>query len=204
MQWTPRLSKSCGVTDTNISFLNSNHFFHWKERNKNWAFFHIVFKTLWNLKMGRSFKHRVHFLGVFTCELPSQSRSWKGQFLRKEAEVGPERESKLMRIIFNFLPHLKDFKDSGFMLTILFVWFDLSLPFWVLMYWTQYKMVLFSIFLLCFSRGLARRPPVQVIEQLQQLNKVIKLGHMFCKSRDPDFLLDVIHQQVIWHLRFIV
>ncbi|XP_071813401.1 integrator complex subunit 1-like [Apostichopus japonicus] len=44
-------------------------------------------------------------------------------------------------------------------------------------------------------RGLARRPPVQVIEQLQQLNKVIKLGHMFCKSRDPDFLLDVIHQQ---------
>lgn len=70
------------------------------------------------------------------------------------------------------------------------------------MYGTKYVRVLFLIFF--FSRGLARRPPVQVIEQLQQLNKVIKLGHMFCKSRDPDFLLDVIHQQVIWHLRFIV
>ncbi|KAJ8037540.1 Integrator complex subunit 1 [Holothuria leucospilota] len=43
--------------------------------------------------------------------------------------------------------------------------------------------------------GPARRPPVQVLEQLQQLNKVLKLGHMFCKSRDPDFLLDIIHQQ---------
>jgi hypothetical protein len=40
-----------------------------------------------------------------------------------------------------------------------------------------------------------RRPPHQVLEQLKVLNRSLKLGHLLCQSRSPDFLLDIIQRQ---------
>ena len=45
-------------------------------------------------------------------------------------------------------------------------------------------------------RGPARRPPPAVIEGLKNTNKSLKLGQMLCRSRSPDFLLDIIQRQV--------
>lgn len=41
----------------------------------------------------------------------------------------------------------------------------------------------------------ARRPPQQVLDQLQALNHSHRLGHLLCKSRHPDFLLDIMTRQ---------
>ncbi|XP_012235506.1 integrator complex subunit 1 [Linepithema humile] len=43
--------------------------------------------------------------------------------------------------------------------------------------------------------GIARRPPPAVLEQLQSLNTSHRLGHLLCRSRKPDFLLDIIQRQ---------
>ncbi|XP_030834653.1 integrator complex subunit 1-like [Strongylocentrotus purpuratus] len=43
--------------------------------------------------------------------------------------------------------------------------------------------------------GPVRRPPIQILDQLQHYNKVLHLGHMLCRSRNPDFLLDIIQSQ---------
>ncbi|XP_025155435.1 integrator complex subunit 1 isoform X3 [Harpegnathos saltator] len=43
--------------------------------------------------------------------------------------------------------------------------------------------------------GIARRPPPGVLEQIQLLNTTHRLGHLFCRSRKPDFLLDIIQRQ---------
>lgn len=43
--------------------------------------------------------------------------------------------------------------------------------------------------------GPARRPPKTVLDQLQALNSSLKLGHLLCRSRKPDLLLDIIHRQ---------
>lgn len=43
--------------------------------------------------------------------------------------------------------------------------------------------------------GVPRRPPLQVLEQLQTLNKTHKLGHLLCRSRKPDLLVDIIQRQ---------
>ena len=44
-------------------------------------------------------------------------------------------------------------------------------------------------------RGPARRPPPAVIEQLRTLNGSLRLGHLLCRSRQPDFLLEILHRQ---------
>ena len=41
----------------------------------------------------------------------------------------------------------------------------------------------------------ARRPPPPVLEQIQSLNSTHRLGHLLCRSRKPDFLLDIIQRQ---------
>ncbi|KAL3270064.1 hypothetical protein HHI36_009122 [Cryptolaemus montrouzieri] len=41
----------------------------------------------------------------------------------------------------------------------------------------------------------ARRPPQTVLEQLQNLNNSHRLGHLLCRSRNPDFLLDIMSRQ---------
>ena len=43
--------------------------------------------------------------------------------------------------------------------------------------------------------GIARRPPQVIIEQLKQLNSTVRLGHLLCQSRQPDFLLEIIQRQ---------
>ncbi|CAH1990514.1 unnamed protein product [Acanthoscelides obtectus] len=43
--------------------------------------------------------------------------------------------------------------------------------------------------------GEARRPPQAILEQLQTLNDTHRLGHLLCRSRRPDFLLDIMSRQ---------
>ena len=45
--------------------------------------------------------------------------------------------------------------------------------------------------------GPARRPPQTVIDHLKATNKTLKLGQMLCRSRSPDFLLEIIQRQVL-------
>ncbi|KAG5319212.1 INT1 protein, partial [Pseudoatta argentina] len=45
------------------------------------------------------------------------------------------------------------------------------------------------------TMGIARRPPPAVLEQIQSLNTSHRLGHLLCRSRKPDFLLDIIQRQ---------
>ncbi|XP_045473416.1 integrator complex subunit 1 [Harmonia axyridis] len=43
--------------------------------------------------------------------------------------------------------------------------------------------------------GEVRRPTPQILEQLQNLNNSHRLGHLLCRSRNPDFLLDIMSRQ---------
>ncbi|CAH0389258.1 unnamed protein product [Bemisia tabaci] len=42
--------------------------------------------------------------------------------------------------------------------------------------------------------GLTRKPPPAIIEYLRSLNTTHRLGHYLCRSRNPDFLLDIIQR----------
>lgn len=44
-------------------------------------------------------------------------------------------------------------------------------------------------------QGEARRPPQMVLDQLQALNNTHRMGHLLCRSRNPDFLLDIMSRQ---------
>lgn len=44
-------------------------------------------------------------------------------------------------------------------------------------------------------QGDARRPPQNILDQLQVLNNTHRLGHLLCRSRHPDFLLDIMSRQ---------
>ena len=46
------------------------------------------------------------------------------------------------------------------------------------------------------TSGPGRRPSQTVIEQLKATNKSLKLGQRLCRSRSPDFLLEIIQRQV--------
>jgi hypothetical protein len=48
----------------------------------------------------------------------------------------------------------------------------------------------------CFYRDLALRPPNNVLEHLKTINQTLRVGHTLCRSRSPDFLLEIIQQQV--------
>ena len=43
--------------------------------------------------------------------------------------------------------------------------------------------------------GNLRRPPPLFLDQLQQANQHYKIGHLLCRSRNPDFLLDILQRQ---------
>ena len=43
--------------------------------------------------------------------------------------------------------------------------------------------------------GTPRRPPKTILEQLHSLNATHRLGHLLCRSRKPDLLLDIIQNQ---------
>uniref|UniRef100_A0A2H8TLT6 Integrator complex subunit 1 n=1 Tax=Melanaphis sacchari TaxID=742174 RepID=A0A2H8TLT6_9HEMI len=44
-------------------------------------------------------------------------------------------------------------------------------------------------------KGPPRRPPSSILEQLRVMNTNLRIGHLLCRSRDPDFLLDIIQRQ---------
>lgn len=44
-------------------------------------------------------------------------------------------------------------------------------------------------------QGPPRRPPPQIQEQVKSLNQSLRLGHLLCRSRSPDFLLNIIQRQ---------
>ncbi|XP_072838924.2 integrator complex subunit 1 [Pogona vitticeps] len=44
-------------------------------------------------------------------------------------------------------------------------------------------------------QGPPRRPPQPVLDQVKGLNQSLRLGHLLCRSRHPDFLLNIIQRQ---------
>ncbi|XP_007939442.1 integrator complex subunit 1 [Orycteropus afer afer] len=44
-------------------------------------------------------------------------------------------------------------------------------------------------------QGPPRRPPPHILEQVRALNQSLRLGHLLCRSRSPDFLLNIIQRQ---------
>ncbi|XP_045571005.1 integrator complex subunit 1 isoform X1 [Salmo salar] len=44
-------------------------------------------------------------------------------------------------------------------------------------------------------QGPPRKPPPAVQEQVKSLNQSLRLGHLLCRSRNPDFLLNIIQRQ---------
>ncbi|XP_033109193.1 integrator complex subunit 1-like isoform X2 [Anneissia japonica] len=45
------------------------------------------------------------------------------------------------------------------------------------------------------KHGAARKPPASVLEELRKLNHRVQLGIRLCRSRNPDFLLEIIQRQ---------
>lgn len=60
---------------------------------------------------------------------------------------------------------------------------------------TEQNSLLLSQLILMNPMGVARKPPALVLEMLQNQNSTLKLGHLLCRSRKPDLLLDIIHRQ---------
>lgn len=60
---------------------------------------------------------------------------------------------------------------------------------------TDQTSLLLSQLMLMDPFGVSRRPPNHILEQLQQQNASLKLGHLLCRSRKPDLLLDIIQRQ---------
>lgn len=52
-------------------------------------------------------------------------------------------------------------------------------------------------------RGPPRRPPPHILDQVKALNQSLRLGHLLCRSRNPDFLLHIIQRQVGPALRMV-
>lgn len=60
---------------------------------------------------------------------------------------------------------------------------------------TEQNSLLLSQLITMDPTGLARKPPAIVLEQLKALNTSHKIGHLLCRSRNPDFLVDIIQRQ---------
>lgn len=60
---------------------------------------------------------------------------------------------------------------------------------------TEQNSLLLSQLILMDPMGVARRPPLMVLDMLQNQNATLKLGHLLCRSRKPDLLLDIISRQ---------
>ncbi|GAB0098046.1 Integrator complex subunit 1 [Sergentomyia squamirostris] len=59
---------------------------------------------------------------------------------------------------------------------------------------TEQNSLLLSQLMLIDLTGVSRKPPSVVLDQLKALNVTYKLGHLLCRSRKPDFLLDIIQR----------
>lgn len=60
---------------------------------------------------------------------------------------------------------------------------------------TEHNSLLLSQLIELKPQGEARRPPQQILDQLQTLNSTHRLGHLLCRSRNPDFLLNIMSRQ---------
>lgn len=60
---------------------------------------------------------------------------------------------------------------------------------------TEQNSLLLSQLILMDPIGVPRRPPLPVLDMLQSQNATLKLGHLLCRSRKPDLLLDIISRQ---------
>lgn len=60
---------------------------------------------------------------------------------------------------------------------------------------TEQNSLLLSQLITMEPTGPARKPPAIVLDQLKALNTSHKIGHLLCRSRSPDFLVDIIQRQ---------
>ncbi|KAF5278356.1 hypothetical protein FQA39_LY05845 [Lamprigera yunnana] len=60
---------------------------------------------------------------------------------------------------------------------------------------TEQNSLLLSQLMELKPQGDARKPPPAVLDQLRVLNTTHRLGHLLCRSRNPDFLLDIMSRQ---------
>lgn len=60
---------------------------------------------------------------------------------------------------------------------------------------TEHNSLLLSQLIELKPQGDARRPPQPILDQLQTLNSTHRLGHLLCRSRNPDFLLNIMSRQ---------
>lgn len=60
---------------------------------------------------------------------------------------------------------------------------------------TEQNSLLLSQLITLDPNGPARKPPPIVLDQLKALNTSHKVGHLLCRSRNPDFLVDIIQRQ---------
>ena len=60
---------------------------------------------------------------------------------------------------------------------------------------TEQNSLLLSTITSMDPHGPLRRPPQRVLEELKQINTHYKIGHLLCRSRRPDFLLDILQRQ---------
>lgn len=60
---------------------------------------------------------------------------------------------------------------------------------------TEQTSLLLPQVMLMDPMGHTRHPPLHILEQLTILNKSHKLGHLLCRSRKPDLLVDIIQRQ---------
>ncbi|KAF6032449.1 INTS1 [Bugula neritina] len=60
---------------------------------------------------------------------------------------------------------------------------------------TETNSLLLSQLISMNASGPSRKPPAKIVEELKMLNSSLHLGHTLSKSRNPDFLLQVIQKQ---------
>ncbi|XP_016953336.1 integrator complex subunit 1 [Drosophila biarmipes] len=60
---------------------------------------------------------------------------------------------------------------------------------------TEETAILITQLMLMDPMGTPRKVPSMVLDQLKFLNQTYKLGHLFCRCRKPDLLLDIIQRQ---------
>ena len=80
--------------------------------------------------------------------------------------------------------------------SILWVIWCKNKSFWQLITITESNSLLLAQLITNDPEGEFRRPPQSVLDSLAQANQHYKIGHLLCRSRSPDFLLDILQRQV--------
>ena len=67
---------------------------------------------------------------------------------------------------------------------------------------TESNSYLLNQVMLLDPRGPARKLPSSALELIKTVNSSLRLGQLLCQCRQPDFLLEIIQQQVCGHFVF--